>query len=67
MLPDPPYIRDAENFGPPLSDDRVPVCPVCGISDPERIYTDLHGNALGCENCVNWVDAYDWMLDHGDE
>ena len=39
-LPDAPWIREAEMFGPPPYDDGPdPVCPICG-EECETIYTD---------------------------
>lgn len=53
MVPDAPWIRDAENNGMP--DCPNPDCPVCGAKEVERFYfykTDLYREILGCENCI---------------
>jgi len=56
-IPDAPYIRDAEMNGIPSADP--PICPICK-SEAERFYF-LNGDSdiLGCENCIDWKDAYD--------
>lgn len=44
--------------GPP-PEKPVPVCPVCGM-ECETLYLDMNRNRIGCENCINAVDAYEW-------
>ena len=62
-LPDAPWIRDAELNGLP---EREPVhCPVCG-EECERIYFYKDSSdALGCEICIDWMDADDWQDQYG--
>lgn len=60
QIPDAPWIRNAADMSCPVP-DKVPVCPVCLSSEPERIYVSREGDALGCENCVDSMDAWDWM------
>lgn len=39
-------------------------CPVCGeVCD--TIYRDKWLDAIGCENCVTWMDAWDWAETNG--
>lgn len=52
-IPDSPDIRKMERFGTlhPEETDDYPICPVCGKAC-ETMYTDKHGEVLGCDNCV---------------
>lgn len=36
-----------------------PVCPVCGW-ECETIYLDTNRNPVGCENCIEAVEACEW-------
>lgn len=42
---------------PPEQD--MPICPECG-EECETIYRGRDGQILGCENCVDELNAYDW-------
>ena len=57
MIPDAPWIRDAERYGVPEA--PAPVCPVCG-EEAETLYVDIDGDVLGCDCCLKAVDAYDY-------
>lgn len=61
MIPDAPYIREAETFGMPDNGEE-PKCPVCG-SETDSYYV-LQGEVLGCPNCIDIEDAYDWREYH---
>lgn len=64
-VPDAPWIRDAEINGDPAPDPVI--CPVC-YRECERIYYYKGDrDALGCENCIDWMDAYDWDEQRGGE
>lgn len=64
-VPDAPWIRDAEINGDPAPDPVI--CPVC-YKECERIYYyKSERDALGCENCIDWMDAYDWDEQRGGE
>lgn len=54
---DAPDIRRAEETGYP-TDPKWPRCQVCG-EECEKIYKDAWGNILGCENCVEELDAWE--------
>ena len=57
MIPDAPWIRDAELNGIPSPDP--PVCPVC-YEETDRFYIAKGTNEIiGCENCIDSVDAWD--------
>jgi hypothetical protein len=57
MIPDAPWIRDAEQNGMPSS--APPVCPVC-YQETDRFYIANGSNEIiGCENCIDSVDAWD--------
>lgn len=47
---------------PPIDppDYDVPECPVCG-AECDTIYTSMNGEVLGCNECINSKDAYDYM------
>ncbi len=55
-IPDAPWIREAETYGPPDS-EPLPLCPVCG-EECETFYTDPEGTVLGCEHCVRAQDSW---------
>lgn len=58
-IPDAPWIRDAERDGMPPYDDPDTSCPICG-KDCETIYTDINGDAVGCNNCLTLWEAGEW-------
>lgn len=55
MVADHPVIREAERYGD--TEDRFPVCPVCG-KETDTFYKNEYGEIVGCDNCVNRVDAW---------
>lgn len=59
-MKDDPIIRDLERNGVPYR--KTPVCPVCG-EECEKIYKDVWGNILGCDNCVEEMDAEEALED----
>lgn len=59
-LPDAPWVRDAEVNGMPDCDDVG--CPVCG--EAAETFFVIDGEVIGCENCVDRVDAYEWKENH---
>ena len=53
-------MRGGHGFEP---DDPVElVCPVCG-ADCRQYYRNLDGEILGCEECVETVDAEDYIAE----
>lgn len=44
-------------------DYRAPICPNCG-SECDTYYRDSNGNIIGCEECVDTVDAWEHMDDY---
>ena len=44
--------------GPP-PEEPMPVCPCCG-EECSTIYLDTNNNPIGCDNCINAVDANFW-------
>ena len=57
MIPDAPWIREAENNGMPSS--TPPVCPVC-YEETDRLYIVKGTNEIiGCDNCIDSVNAWD--------
>ena len=57
MIPDAPYIREAEMNGMP-SPEKV-YCPCCG-RECLTIYA-IGGDVIGCEQCVDVLDANEWL------
>lgn len=39
---------------------QVPHCPVCG-SECDTFFRDMEGNIVGCDECVDQLDAWDLM------
>ena len=58
-FPDHPVIRNMERTGYP--DGKLPnwTCPFCG-SECTTVYSDWHGEAVGCENCVDRHNVEDF-------
>lgn len=44
---------------PEPPEQNMPRCPECG-EECETIYRGRDGQILGCENCVDALNAYDW-------
>ena len=66
QIPDAPWIREAEMYGVPESDGSV--CPVCGAWNPDRFsVTHDTDEVLGCSDCVDSVDPYEFLADHREE
>ena len=55
---DAPDIRMTEETGYPTK-ARWPRCPVCGDT-AETIYKDIWGDIVGCDNCVEALNAWEW-------
>lgn len=55
-----PAITNAINTGYPGGDPIWPTCPVCG-KECETIYMDKSQYALGCNLCVEAVDAWEYL------
>ena len=67
QIPDDPRIREAEMYGmPPYDDDPEPTCPICG-KECETIYTNVDGDAVGCDECLTLLEAYEWCHEHREE
>ena len=64
MIPDAPWIREAERDGMPHPDPVY--CPVCR-ERCETIYKKDPWLVIGCENCVRRIDAQDWIVDQESE
>lgn len=60
MYRDDPIIRLLERDGIPGTEDVY--CPICGES-AEKIYKDRWGNIVGCDNCIEVIDALEVMDD----
>ena len=41
---------------PSPPDEEMPICPVCG-QECETYYKNLNGEVIGCDECVQAVDA----------
>jgi len=37
----------------------APICPFCG-QEAETFVADKDGEVFACENCYEWVDAWEW-------
>lgn len=60
MVPDAPWIRDAEMYG--MWDGPEIDCPVCGL-EALIMYKDANNEIVGCDKCMRTVDATDWYRD----
>lgn len=57
MIPDAPWIRDAEMNGYP-SDDPV-ICPCCGAEADNFFFYNGGTDILGCDKCIECKDAWE--------
>jgi len=57
---DDPIIRLLERDGIPGTEDVY--CPICGES-AEKIFKDRWGDIVGCDNCIEVMDALEVMED----
>lgn len=39
-------------------------CPTCGAENPEHYYRNWFGRIVGCDKCVDTLDAAQWEGDH---
>ena len=64
---DHPVIRNLERTGTPDGKpERYPICPICGSEDAAIIYRDRTGDIVGCDCCMEELNAWEWMeADHG--
>lgn len=59
ITPDNPVIRNMVRTGyPDGKEPAYPRCPVCG-EECETIYKDRERDIVGCDNCLNSVDAWE--------
>lgn len=65
MLPDAPYIRQAELYGVPEPEEWE--CPVCGADKADNIYLDENGTILGCSCCVQEKDLGEYLAEQAEE
>lgn len=49
---------------PPEPDDAY--CPVCN-QICETLYRNWEGEIVGCDQCIDRVDAYEWQAEHNAE
>lgn len=61
MLADAPDIRMTETTGYPV-EVRWPRCPICG-QECETIYQNAQGETVGCDNCVEALDAWEALTE----
>lgn len=61
-MKDAPDIRMTEATGYPDIEVRWPRCPVCG-RECETIYQNGDGYAVGCDECLTALDAWEVMND----
>lgn len=58
-IPDHPVIRNMEATGyPDGKEPEYPHCPVCS-EECETIYREADGSCLGCNCCIQSVDAWE--------
>ena len=55
-------VRD---YPTPPDPDPMPVCPECG-EECETLYRDSTGAIIGCERCIDTVDAYEYQYERED-
>ena len=59
-IPDHPVVQNCERTGYPDSKGAIwPHCPVCG-EECEALYKDRFGAIVGCDVCIEELDAWDF-------
>ena len=57
--PDHPIVQNLERTGYPDGKEPVfPICPVCG-EECDTMYKDRYGAYVGCDVCMETVNAWD--------
>ena len=64
-IPDHPIIRNCERYGYPYGPEIIheAICPLCN-RDATMFYVDKLNDIIGCEYCVEEVDAQEWVEYH---
>ncbi len=57
-----PDIENAIRTGYPHGEPKYPHCPICG-EETDTFYKDIHGDIVGCEECLHRVDAWEETAD----
>lgn len=52
------------DYPSPTEDPEV-ICPVCGC-DCRTYYRTLNGEIVGCDECIETVDAIEWQQEQAD-
>lgn len=47
----------------PREQDPTPICPICG-DETATYYRNSAGFIIGCESCVEMIDAWEYKEDH---
>lgn len=64
MIPDAPWIRDAELNGVP-ADDPI-ICPCCGAEAERFFFYNGGTDIIGCDSCIESKDAWEVELEKED-
>ena len=62
---DHPQIANALRTGYPHGEPNYPHCPIC-CKECEIIYWSKFGEAVGCDECLEEQDAWDYQKEFGD-
>ena len=60
-IPDAPWIRHTEKYGPP--EDPTITCPICGAEQPDEYIIDNWGDIIGCDCCTHTEKAVAYHID----
>lgn len=58
IVPDAPYIREAETVG---YGEECPICPICGQYCEEIYYTKVRSDPIACDRCLISRNAWEWQ------
>jgi hypothetical protein len=58
------YLEPERPLEPPEPKDYY--CPVCGEENPERYFRNNLMEIVGCNHCIEELDAADWEADHAE-
>lgn len=47
----------------PPEPKKMPRCPVC-MAETDTYYRDYWGNIVGCDECIESIDAWDYREEH---
>lgn len=51
-------------YEPPEPKLTIPICPICGAETDTYVRSRHDGAIIGCPECVEDIDAWDYRMEH---